>query len=218
MVQENDCPHPVFEGGDEAIDPKIAARLLTEATSRARRNIDAWPPYLLVIGSAIFLLAFGDVWLSVRKQRPYSGPSGGAMAVMYGGILAWIFVASVVVGRASRGVQGPSVRQRRYRYGWLAVMVAYTIFQGALYHAGASHAIVYGVYPAAVPWLFAGTVFVTIGVIREQFPAIGLGIVLITVGLVGAFTGPVTAWLVSGVGLAVALAGFAAVRVVQRRS
>ena len=218
MHPEDDQPNPVPEEGDETIDPRIAAQLLTATNRRARRHIDSWPPYLLVIGSVIFLLAFGAVWLSVRGQHPYSGPSSGALAAMYGGILAWIFVVSVVVGRASRGVQGPSVRQRRYRYGWIAVMVAYTIFQGALYHAGASHAIVYGVYPATVPWLFAGTVFVTIGVIREQFPAIGLGIVLITVGLVGAFTGPVTAWLVSGVGLAVALAGFAAVRVIQRRS
>ena len=218
MGPENDHSNPVPEEGDETIDPRIAAKLLTATTRRAGRQIDSWPPYLLVIGAVIFLLAFGAAWLSVRGQHPYSGPSSGALAAMYGGILAWIFVVSVVVGRASRGVQGPSVRQRRYRYGWIAVMVAYSIFQGALYHLGASHAIVYGVYPATVPWLFAGTVFVTIGVIREQFPAIGLGIVLIAVGLVGAFTGPVTAWLVSGVGLGGALAGFAVVRVVQRRS
>jgi hypothetical protein len=115
-------------------------------------------------------------------------------------------------------VGGRTVQQRKYRSGWVAVIFAYSIFQGALYHAGASHGIVYGIYPASVPWLFAGTIFVTIGAIREEFPAIGLGIVLFVVGLVGAFTGPVTAWLVSGIGLAVALASFAAVRVVQRRS
>lgn len=218
MEQENNLPNPSLEEVDETIEPGIAAQLLRETTRHAGRQFDSWPPYLLLVGAVIFLLAFGAAWLSVRGQHPYIGPSGGALAVMYGGILAWIIVVSVVVGRASSGVRGPSTRQRKFRSSWVAVIFAYSIFQGALYHAGASHAIVYGVYPASVPWLFAGTVFVTIGAIREEFPAIGLGIVLIAVGLVGAFTGPITAWLVSGIGLAIALASFAAVRVVQRRS
>ena len=218
MEEENNQPNPALEEDDVEIEPRMAAQLLTETISRAERQFDSWPPYLLLTGAAIFLLAFGAAWLSVRGQHPYVGPSGGALAVMYGGIVAWIIAVSVVVGRANSGVRGPSLRQQKYRSAWVAVILAYSIFQGALYHGGASHAIVYGIYPASVPWLFAGTVFVTIGAIREQFAAIGLGIVLITVGLVGAFTGPVTAWLVSGIGLAIALVSFAAVRVVQRRS
>ncbi len=218
MGQEINHPNTTLDGEDGPIDTRIAVSLLTETTERASRQFDAWPPYLLFIGAMIFLLAFGAAWTSVRGQHPYVGPSGGALAVLYGGILAWILAVSVVVGRASSGVRGASVRQRKYRSGLVAVILAYSIFQGALYHAGASHAIVYGVYPASVPWLFAGTVFLTIGVIREQFPLIGIGIVVITIGLVGAFSGPVTAWLVSGIGLAVVLTSFAAVRVVQRRS
>jgi hypothetical protein len=218
MDQENKSPNTSREEADEKIEPRTAAQLLQETTKRAGRQFDSWPPYLLSIGAVIFFLAFGAAWWSVRGQHPYVGPSGGALVVMYGGILVWIIVVSIVVGRANSGVGGRTVQQRKYRSGWVAVIFAYSIFQGALYHAGASHGIVYGIYPASVPWLFAGTIFVTIGAIREEFPAIGLGIVLFVVGLVGAFTGPVTAWLVSGIGLAVALASFAAVRVVQRRS
>jgi hypothetical protein len=212
-------PTTSLDDGNEKIDPRIAAQLLHETTNQAKRQFDVWPPYLLFIGAVIFLLAFGAVWFSVRGQHPYVGPTGGALAAMYGGILVWIIVVSFVVKRANSGVGGRSAQQRKaYRSGWITVVVAYSAFQGALYHAGASHAIVYGVYPASVPWLFAGTVFVTIGAIREESPALGLGIVLLVVGLVGAFTGPVTAWLVSGIGLATVLGGFGAVRVVQRRS
>jgi len=204
---------------NEDVDPRIAAQLLQKTTSQARRQFDVWPPYLLFIGAVIFLLAFGAVWLSVRGQHPYLGPSGGALAAMYGGILVWIIAVSMVLKRANCGVGGRSAKRRKaYRSGWIVVVVAYSTFQGALYHAGASHAIVYGIYPASVPWLFAGTVFVTIGAIREELPALILGIVLMAIGLASALVGPVAAWLVTGIGLAVAFLGFASVRIVQRRS
>jgi hypothetical protein len=98
------------------------------------------------------------------------------------------------------------------------ILVAYSLFQGALYHAGASHAIVYGIFPASAPWLFAGTVFLTLGAIREEGRALALGIVLIAIGIGGAFAGPVAAWLVSGIGLSVVLLGFATVQFLRRRA
>ena len=219
MDQEKEPPTRSLADGNEEIDPRIAAQLLQKTTNQAKRQFDVWPPYLLFIGAVVFLLAFGAAWWSVRGQRPYVGPSGGALTAMYGGILVWIVAVSVVLKRANSGVGGRSAQKRRaYRSGWITVVIAYSSFQGALYHAGASHAIVYGVYPASVPWLFAGTVFVTIGAIREELPALTLGIVLITFGLGSAFAGPVAAWLVTGIGLAVAFVSFAAVRIVQRRS
>lgn len=212
-------PTTSLAGGDGKIDPRIAAQLLQETTSRAKRQFDVWPPYLLFIGAGIFLLAFVAAWWSVRGQHPYVGPSGGALAAIYGGIVVWVIAVLLVLKRANSGVGGDSARQRKaYRSSWITVILAYSIFQGALYHAGASHAIVYGIYPASVPWLFAGTVFVTIGVIREELPALTLGVILIAIGLSSAFAGPVAAWLVTGIGLATAFVSFAAVRIVQRRS
>ncbi|MHB8379492.1 MAG: hypothetical protein ACYDB2_06185 [Acidimicrobiales bacterium] len=219
MDQEKTPPAASLVDANEAIDPRIAAQLLQETTNLARRQFDVWPPSLLFIGAVIFFLAFGAVWWSVRGQHPYVGPNGAALAAMYGGILVWIIVVSVVLRRANSGVGGRSAQQRRaYRSGFIAVLVAYSIFQGALYHAGASHAIVYGVYPASVPWLFAGTVFVTIGAIREELPTLILGIVLVAIGLGSAFAGPVAAWMVTGTGLALAFVSFATVRIIQRRS
>jgi len=75
-----------------------------------------------------------------------------------------------------------------------------------------------GSIPATAPWLFAGTAFVTMGALREEGRALALGIVLVAIGIGGAFAGPVAAWLVSGVGLCVALVGFAALQATRRRA
>ncbi len=220
MNEESKVPPATeFEGESRAMSPEEASLLLRDSTNRARRQFDVWPPYLLYTGAAIFSLAFGYTWWSVHGQHPYVGPSNGALTAMYGGIIVWIVVVSAVLKRANGGVGGRSAHQRRaYRAGFISIIIAYSTFQGALYHAGASRAIVYGIYPSSVPWLFVGTVFVTIGAIREQRPALTLGVVLIALGLASAFAGPVAAWLVTGIALAVAFTGFATVRVFQRRS
>jgi hypothetical protein len=218
MNQEHDTSDSKTADEDSELNPQEAAALLQETKLRAQRQFDVWPPYLLLIGALIFLVAYGTAWWSVRGQSPYVGPSGGALAVMYGGIVAWIVAVSLVVQRATSGIGGPSAKSRTYRTGYLVIIVAYSLFQGALYHAGASHAIVYGIFPASAPWLFAGTVFLTLGAIREQGRALLLGIVLIAIGIGGAFAGPIVAWLVSGVSLFAVLVGFAAVQFARRRA
>jgi hypothetical protein len=218
MNQEHDTPKSETVDEDAELNPQEAVALLQQTKLRAQRQFDVWPPFLLLIGAMIFLVAYGAAWWSVHAQSPYVGPSGGALAVMYGGIVAWIVAVSLVVKRATSGISGPSAKSRTYRTGYLAIIIGYSLFQGALYHAGASHAIVYGIFPASAPWLFAGTVFLTLGAVREEGRALALGIVLIAIGIGGAFAGPVAAWLVSGIGLSVVLAGFATVQFLRRRA
>ncbi len=208
-----------FRAEDEgpALDPRSAATLLEESAKRARRQFDVTPPFLLLIGTLIFLVGFGSVWWSVRGQNPYVGPSGGALAVMYGGIVAWIMAVVTVVRRATSGVVGRSSKSRKYRGGYVIIIVAYSIFQGALYHAGASHAIVYGIFPTSAPWLFAGTVFITLGVVREEAESLLLGAAVIVIGLASAFSGPITAWLISGIGLGAVLSSLAILQFARRR-
>jgi len=218
MEHENGSPEaPLIENEGE-LDPRAAAELLASTKHRAQRQFDVWPPYLLFIGSALFLVCYGSAWLSVRGQHPYVGPSGGALLIMYGGIVAWIIAVVTVLQRANSGVSGASKRRRAFRSGYLIVIVGYSAYQGALYHAHASHAIVYGIFPASIVWLFAGTAFITIGAIREELPPMILGGALIALGVVGAFTGPVIGWLVSGIGLALVLAVFGVIRIVMRRA
>ncbi|MFI5035864.1 MAG: hypothetical protein ACHQFZ_06630 [Acidimicrobiales bacterium] len=205
------------EGGGFDLDQ--ASEILEATQRRARQLFDVWPPFLLLIGAVIFLVAYGAVWWSVRGQAPFVGPSGGALAIFYGCIIVWIVVVSAVVRRALQGVSGgPSLRRRKYNAGFGIILIADFVLQGALYHAGASHAIVYGIYPAVAPFFFAGPVFVTMGVLREERLTMAFGIGLIAVGTGGAYAGPATAWLVAGIALAAALAGFAAIRYSRQRA
>jgi hypothetical protein len=144
---DTDGTAPADEGGK--LDPSAAATLLEHTKRQARRQFDLNPPLLTLIRAAVILVAYGAVWWSVRGQHPYQGPNAAALVAVYGAVIFVIVVSGVVLQRATSGVSGQSRRQR-WAYGaafgtaWIAV----SVFQGALYHDGASHAIVYGVFPA----------------------------------------------------------------------
>src|SRR5579885_2483928 len=102
---------PDDEAGE--LDPREAAALLDQTTRRARRQLDLHPPLLMLTAAAVVLIAYGAIWLSVRHQHPYDGPSLGALAVLYGTIATWGIVVTLVRRRATSGVSGLSARRRR---------------------------------------------------------------------------------------------------------
>src|ERR1022692_1761013 len=104
MNPDHDTPKSETVNEDAELNPQEAVALLQETKLSAQRKFDVWPPFLLLIGAMIFLVAYGAAWWSVRGQSPYVGPSGGALAVMYGGILAWIVAVTLVVQRATSGI------------------------------------------------------------------------------------------------------------------
>src|SRR6202035_6075971 len=86
----------VDEGGE--FDPKAAAKLLETTTRRAQRQFEFPSPLLNLVQAFAVLAAYGAIWLSVRGQNPYSGPSGAALVELY----AFIAVAAVAVGLEAR--------------------------------------------------------------------------------------------------------------------
>jgi hypothetical protein len=200
-------------GADDAreLDPREAATLLEQTTRRAQRQLDLHPPLLMLIASLVVLIAYGAVWLSVRDQHPYDGPSGTALAVLYGTVAAWAVLVAVVTRRAVSGVSGRSSRRRRadglaFGVAWVSVYV----FQGALYHAGASHAIAYGIYPAAAPLIIVGSAAATHQAAQENWEWAGFAAAAVVVASIAAYTGPATVWAVVGIGLAVLIVARAA--------
>src|SRR5436853_3965201 len=69
-------------GGGGGFDPQEAAALLEQTTQQARRQFEPYPPWLLVIRAVMVLAACGAVWLSVRGQHPYKGPTAAAIPVL----------------------------------------------------------------------------------------------------------------------------------------
>jgi hypothetical protein len=219
MNGQQDTDETVTAGEGDELDPRAAATLLEQTTRRAQRQFDLRPPLLMLTGAAVVLVAYGAVWWSVRGQHPYSGPSGTALAVLYTTLIVWVVVVAAVFQRATSGVGGRSSRQQRTDgVAFATIWVVVYVFQGALYHAGASHAIVYGIYPAAAPLIIVGSAAAAHAAARENWRMLGLAIAVVALAAVGAFAGPAGVWGVIGVGLCVLLVGYAAVQLRLRRA
>ena len=71
----NHTPDTTAAGNGGNFDPQQAAALLDQTTQQARRQLEPSPPWLLVIRAVLVLAVCGAVWLSVRGQHPYTGPT-----------------------------------------------------------------------------------------------------------------------------------------------
>lgn len=217
MEETHATVDPGADDSGRELDPREAAALLEQSRRKAQRQFNVWPPALLLVGSVLFPVAFGAVWMSVRGQHPYVGPSGGALAVFYAIIIVWVIVVTMVLRRATRGVGGRTARQRKVENtGFAAMLIGVYVFQGALYHARASHAIVYGIYPVTAPFIFVGSAFTILAAVKEDWRMVRIAVPLIAVALVASFAGPVVSWLIVGIGIAAVLFGLAVVQVRQR--
>lgn len=148
----------------------------------------------------------------MRGQDPYSGPSGGALAVMYGG--AWIIAVSVVNQRATSSISGRSFKRRRdFRAGYFRGHDRrLRLALGSLPRWREPRDRVRNL-PGDRALVFRGAVFATIAVVREEWRMMAFGIAAIAVATSGAFAGPIAAWLVTGIALAAFLVGLATVQI-----
>ena len=201
-----------------SFDPREAARLLDQTTRQARRRLDLSSPLLSLIGATVALVALGAVWLSVRGQHPYKGPTAAGLLVMYGVLACWIATVVTFQRRALSGVSGRSIRQQRaFGAAIVTALVAVSVFQGVLHHDGVSNGIVYGIYPLTAQLIAMGAVAAGLQAAREDWPGFGVAIAVMCVAAAGAFAGPRAVWLVDGIGLAVVVLGYSATQAWLRR-
>jgi hypothetical protein len=174
---------------------------------------------LLLIGAATVLIVYGALWWSVRGQHPYSGPAGWALAVLYGTLLVWVGVVVTFRRRATSGVGGRSSRQRRAAGpAFATIWISVYVFQGALHHADASHAIVYGIYPAVAPFLIVGGAAAAYATALEEWRAVGFSLAAVALAAGAAFAGPIDVWGVMGIGVCALVVAYAVMQVVVRRA
>jgi hypothetical protein len=173
--------------------------------------LDFRSPWLSLLAAAAALVAFGAVWLSVRAQHPYKGPTVVGLLGLYAVVA--IRIATVVYAhrRATAGVSGRSVSQRRAEGATLGVaLVAVYVLMGALANNGASDAVVYGVYVGTATLIVLGTFWAARSALREDSMGLGLSIAIMLIAAGSAFAGPRGVWLSDGVGLCVVLLGYSA--------
>jgi hypothetical protein len=192
-------------GNGGTFGPEQAAALLDQTTQRARRKFQPAPPWLLVTRAVMVLAALGAIWLSVRGQHPYRGPTAADIPVLIAFIVV-NFTATVAVRRhAIAGVSGRS----RFSQGEIIVLVlafvATVVAMAGLGAAGVSFAF----YPTSV-LVIPGLAWAVLMAIRANWREFATGLAIVVIGIVGAFAGPAGSWAVAGVGLCVVLLGSAA--------
>ena len=200
-------------GNGGTFGPEQAAALLDQTTQQARRKFQPSPPWLLVTRAVMVLAALGAIWLSVRGQHPYRGPTAADIPVLIAFIVV-NFTATVAVRRhAIAGVSGRS----RFSQGEIAVLVlafvAAVVVMVALGAAGVNFAF----YPTSV-LVIPSLAWAALMVARANWRELATGLALVVIGIVGAFAGPAGAWAVAGVGLCVVLLGSAAAIVWPQRA
>ena len=182
-------------------DPHRAAALLDQTTQQARRQLAPSPPWLLATRAVAVLGVCGAVWLNVRGQDPYQGPTASVIPVLIAFIVLNFGATVGVRERALAGVRGTT----RLRPAEITVMVlawaAVPVFIWALAAAGVSFAL----HPTTV-LIVPGLAWAAVSA-RAGWRKCGTGLAVAVVGVVGAFAGPADAWAVAGVGLCAVLGG-----------
>jgi hypothetical protein len=192
-------------GNGGAFDPQQAAALLDQTTQQARRKLAPSPPWLLATRAVAVLAALGAIWLSVRGQHPYKGPTAADIPVLVAFIVLNFAATVAVRERAIAGVRG----RTRLRPAEITVLVLAVAVVPAVMAALAAAGVSFAWYPTTV-MVIPGLAWAAITAARRDWPSCGTGLALAAIGVVGAFASPAGAWLVAGVGLCLTLLGNAA--------
>ena len=159
------------------------------------------------------LAACGAVWLSVRGQHPYRGPTAADIPVLVAFIVINFTATVAVAKRATAGVQGRTrLRPAETAAAGLA-WVAAAVVVGGLAAAGVS----YSLYPTTL-LIIPGLAWAAIMAARADWRRCATGLAVAIVGAVGIFARPAGAWAVAGIGLCIVLLGTAAAAAWRRRA
>jgi hypothetical protein len=209
----NHTPGTATAGNGGTFDPRQAAELLDQTTQQARRKLEPSPPWLLATRAAMVLAACGAIWLSVRGQHPYKGPTSADIPVLIAFIVINFTATVVVAKRATAGVLGRSrLRPIEVTVAALAWVAAAGVIAG-LAAAGVS----YSMYPTTL-LLVPGLAWAATMAARADWRRCATGLAVAAVGAVGLFAGPAGAWAVTAVGLCAVLLSNAAIIAWQQRA
>jgi hypothetical protein len=203
----NHTPDMAEAGNGGNFDPQQAAAMLSRTTQQARRKLQPSPPWLLATRAVLVLAALGAIWLSVRGQHPYRGPTTADIPVLVAFIVINFAATVAIRQRAMAGVQGKS----RFSRSEVAILVLAWVAAAVVMFALAAAGVNYGLYPTTV-LVVPGLAWTAVSAVRASWRNCATGVGVTVVGIAGLFAGPAGAWAVAGVGLCVVLLGSAALR------
>jgi uncharacterized membrane protein YhaH (DUF805 family) len=201
------------------MEPREAARLLTQTQVDARRALDFRAPWVSLVAAVVALVGFGIVWLNVRDQHPFTGPSPASLVFFYALIALRIATVIYAYARARTGVSGRSVKVQREE----AVVMSGLLLVCYLALIGIANS---GSHGAGFAWsLFLnGTLIALAAVwagrcaIHRRWHEVALTVPVALIAALAAIAGPRGMWLVNGVGLCILLLANAGLGKWQRRA
>jgi hypothetical protein len=200
-------------GNGGTFDPQEAADLLDQTTRQARRLLQPSPPWLLATRAVMVLATLGGIWLTVRGQHPYRGPTSAYIPILVAFIVINFTATVTARQRATSGVSGSS----RLRPAEIAVLVLAWVAVVAAMVALAAAGVSYSLYPTTV-LIVPGLAWGAISAARANWGSCATGLAVAVVGVAGLFAGPAGAWAEAGAGLFVVLLGRAAAIAWQQRA
>ena len=209
----NHTPDTTTAGNGGNFDPRQAAALLDQTTRQAQRGFEPSPPWLLVTRAVMVLAACGAIWLSVRGQHPYKGPTAADIPILVAFIVLNFSATVAVRKHAVAGVHG----RTRLRPAEITVLTLAWAAAAAVMWALAAAGVSYSLYPTTV-LIVPGLAWAAINAARASWRSCGTGLAVAAVGAIGLLAGPAGAWAVAGVGLCAVLLGNAAAIAWRRRA
>ena len=176
---------------DQEMSVQEAAAVVQDARARARKELVISTPIVYAAWGLVWLLGYGGMWLSVRGQHPYSGPSGVSIAAVF--LLAGIAITTVlaIASKAVAGIDGQSVRHRRVLVmTWAVGYLALLIVGPAISSSVSTRTLAFISF--AGPVLLAGLVYILAAALGRYRPAFALGAWLVIIGTSCAWLAPAT--------------------------
>jgi protein-S-isoprenylcysteine O-methyltransferase Ste14 len=201
------------------MDPREAIGLLEQTQRRARQEFDFRSPWLSLLAAAVVLLGFGAVWLSVRAQHPYRGPSAASLVVLYA--LVALRIATVLRAklRAGAGLTGRSVQLAKAEGAALVVsLAAVYVLMAGLISAGARHPAFYWLYGLSATLIVLGAFWSARCAVRADWPGLTISLGVMAIASGSSLAGPRGMWLSDGIGCCVLLIGYSAAQVLSPRA
>ena len=200
------------------MDPREAARLLAQTQADARRSLDFRAPWVSVVAAVVALAGFGIVWLNVRNQHPFTGPSPVSLAVFYALIALRIATVIYAYTRARAGITGHSVEVRRNEAGAMgaALLLCYVLLIAIATNARHSEGFYWALFLTGT-LIGLAAIWAGRSAMHKQWQQVALAVAVALIAAGGAIAGPRGMWLVNGVGLCALLLATAAIGKRQRR-
>ncbi len=174
---------------DQDMSVQEAAAVVRDARVRAREELVISTPLVYMAWGLVWLIGYGAMWLSVRGQHPYTGPSGVSIAAVF--VLAGFAIAAVLViaSKAAAGIGGQSVRQRRiigstWAIGYLILLITAPAVSSSV------SARTLALISFAGPVVLAGLTYILAAALGRDRPALAAGAWLVIVGTSCAWLAP----------------------------